>query len=283
MLPKLSDRPTLASLLRQTSYPRTETSKYAPGFDLAGTLTCLSEREDVAGWLPQASALHQAASAAVASGEASDIGAALAARASSEGMDCGDHPPITPIKAASTVKQCDGELGWQIYQYICKHFVASLSDDCSFDTATVTVDLGGEKFEAHATTCVHLGWAEPLGVRVVGEGEEAAAAYARMASIRAGERLPITQAPKSTVRWTQPPPHLSESDLLGLMEAHGVGTDASMATHVSNVIKRGYVTLDEYTRRLAPAPLGLALIHAYSLIDEGLSLPCVRASIEKAW
>ena len=30
---------------------------------------------------------------------------------------------------------------------------------------------------------------------------------------------------------------------LELMEAHGIGTDASMATHVSNVIRRGCATL----------------------------------------
>lgn len=35
--------------------------------------------------------------------------------------------------------------------------------------------------------------------------------------------------------WTEPPAHLSEAELLGLMEEHGIGTDASMATHVSNV------------------------------------------------
>ena len=36
-----------------------------------------------------------------------------------------------------------------------------------------------------------------------------------------------------------------------------------MAQHVSNVVRRGYVQLDEATRQLVPAPLGLALSHAY--------------------
>ena len=40
--------------------------------------------------------------------------------------------------------------------------------------------------------------------------------------------------------------------------------------------------MDEASRELVPAPLGLALVHAYTLIDEGLVLPCVRASIEAA-
>ena len=47
-----------------------------------------------------------------------------------------------------------------------------------------------------------------------------------------------------------------------------MGTDASMAQHVSNVIRRGFVHLDESSRRLTPAPLGLALVHAMMLIDE---------------
>jgi len=80
--------------------------------------------------------------------------------------------------------------------------------------------------------------------------------------------------------WTAPPPHLTESDLISLMETHGIGTDASMATHISNVERRGYVTLDGGTRQLVPSALGLALIHAYTLIDEGLVLPCVRAGME---
>ena len=112
-----------------TSYPRTETSCYAPGFDLEGTLRCLSERDEVREWLPQAAELYRDASAS-ASAAGGDLGAALAARASLDGVDVGDHPPITPVKLA-TPRQCEGEAGWAVYQYICRHFVASLSADCT--------------------------------------------------------------------------------------------------------------------------------------------------------
>ena len=81
-------------------------------------------------------------------------------------------------------------------------------------------------------------------------------------------------------RFTEPPPHLTESELLGLMEQHGIGTDASMAQHIANVVKRGYVTLDESTRQLIPSPLGSALVHAYMLVDPELVLPTVRAGME---
>ena len=38
-------------------------------------------------------------------------------------------------------------------------------------------------------------------------------------------------------KFTQPPAKMSESNLLKLMEEYGIGTDASMASHIDNIIK----------------------------------------------
>ena len=44
-----------------------------------------------------------------------------------KGHDAGDHPPITPMRSAS-----ESELGhemWRIYDYITRHFIATVSQE----------------------------------------------------------------------------------------------------------------------------------------------------------
>jgi len=79
---------------------------------------------------------------------------------------------------------------------------------------------------------------------------------------------------------TNPPSHLSESDLLSLMEKNSIGTDSSMAVHINNICERNFVTLQDPGRRLVPTKLGIVLINGYSAIDPELVTPKVRGDIE---
>ena len=42
-----------------------------------------------------------------------------------KGVDAGDHPPITPMKAATEAEL--GHDGWRLYDYITRHFIATVS------------------------------------------------------------------------------------------------------------------------------------------------------------
>lgn len=98
-------------------------------------------------------------------------------------------------------------------------------------------------------------------------------------NIAAGDEFYITDV-KLNERMTSPPDYLSEADLISLMEKHGIGTDASIPTHIHNICLRNYVKVTP-NRRLTPTRLGIVLVHGYQKIDKELVLPTMRAALEK--
>ena len=173
----------------------------------------------------------------------------------SDGEDVGDHPPITPVKLA-TAKQC-GE-SWPVYQLICRQFVSSLSSDCILEEASVTVAVrrgsssadgedggvvggaygedglgdGPEMFTGSAMRMVNKGWMAVLGVHVFGganpEQESANEAtqdelYGSIAYMTVGQMVPLKAPPAIEKKFTQPPPYLSEGELLGEVHVQADG------------------------------------------------------------
>eukprot|EP00957_Ditylum_brightwellii_P154594 11766085-Ditylum_brightwellii.AAC.1 len=116
---------------------------------------------------------------------------------------------------------------------------------------------------------------------------------------------------------TKPPRFLQEHELIELMDKNRIGTDASMATHVKNIVDRNYVVLCDETgtplrpprppvpgqrpkprqigRYLVPTPLGVGLLDLFRKGDDRgikmnfsddhnspalLSQPTIRAQME---
>eukprot|EP00920_Eleutheroschizon_duboscqi_P012971 GHVT01030767.1.p1 GENE.GHVT01030767.1~~GHVT01030767.1.p1 ORF type:complete len:759 (-),score=151.53 GHVT01030767.1:1712-3988(-) len=231
------------------TYPRTETSQYPASFDLKATVNAQRPHPI---WGSEATKLLQAG-----------------LNTPRAGTDVGDHPPITPVRAAS-----EGQLGgpdeWRLYELVTRNFLASVSPDCKFLKRKVVLQIGGELFSVTGRKLIDPGFTAVLRQ---GEMQDVS-----VPDFNVGQRVPIQEV-KISSGMTSPPSCLSESELLGLMDAQGIGTDASMATHINNICERNFVTLVA-NRRLEPTKLGISLVHGYMHIDSELVMPSVRATIE---
>lgn len=172
-----------------------------------------------------------------------------------KGHDAGDHPPITPMKLA-TRNELDGD-AWKIYDYITRHFIGSLARDCRYLSTTATLEIGSEIFTSTGKTLIDPGYTTVMHWQAFGKNEI-------IPAFDEGEVVAVNDL-KITEHQTNPPDYLSESELITLMEQHGIGTDASIPVHINNISQRNYVTVSS-SRKLIPTTLGIVLVHGYQKV-----------------
>lgn len=239
------------------SYPRTETTDYAKGFDIRGTLSQHTTHPD---WGYIARDILQK----------HKEGQGQRPR---RGEDAGDHPPITPTRCA-TRADLHGN-SWRVYELVTRWFLGSVATDCEYELTSVTLSVGDEPLAEYFTTSsqntidpgftLAMPWLAPND-------------SARLL-VELGDKVRIISCQLSQ-HDTQPPGLLTEAELISLMEEHGIGTDASIPMHIRNIVGRGFARVGP-RRTLEPLPLGVALIHGYNTVDPELWLPTMRARVEK--
>lgn len=104
------------------TYPRTETNSYPANFDLKGTVVAQANHPL---WGQYASDLLR-----------------QGLNRARDGVDAGDHPPITPVRAGT-----EGQVGegWRLYDMVTRHFLATVSYDCKFMKTRVKFEMNGEE------------------------------------------------------------------------------------------------------------------------------------------
>ncbi len=233
------------------SYPRTESTQYAENFDLKEVL-------------------HQQKGSPHWGEEVREL-LSKGINRPRKGHDAGDHPPITPMRPASR-DQLDGD-AWKIYDYVVRHFIGTVSYNCKYMATTLSISVGEEAFSFCGKKLLEPGFTAVMTWQALTEEES-------VPKLNKGDELPVKEL-KLSERQTSPPDYLTESDLITLMEKHGIGTDASIPVHINNICQRNYVTIASSGRRLVPTNLGVVLVHGYLKIDPDLVHPQMRSAVEE--
>lgn len=180
----------------------------------------------------------------------------------------GDHPPITPCRAMSP-HDSGGNSG-RIFELIVRHFVATVSPDAVWSSTRVQllVEPAGELFVAAARTLTFPGFMDVLVDRhdryyeeegdwaaqyMASDGSEAVAEQEEeraLPDLQVGELFAVQgaeTAPATAGRamlsinegMTSPPEHLTESELISIMErngAHSTEMGLCMPSHSSYTV-----------------------------------------------
>lgn len=103
-----------------------------------------------------------------------------------------------------------------MYDYICRHFLATVSQDLRYKQTTSKFSVGSEKFSCTTNKLVDPGYTKCMTWQAFGKDDIAQ-------TFKQGDSLKINEY-KLVESQTGPPDYLTESELITLMEKHGIGT-----------------------------------------------------------
>ncbi|PSS22396.1 hypothetical protein M430DRAFT_49524 [Amorphotheca resinae ATCC 22711] len=141
------------------------------------------------------------------------------------------HPPIHPI-AYCAPTALNAEEG-RVYEFITRRFLACCSDDAKGKATDVEIEYGDEMFHTRGLIVLERNF---LDVYPYEKWTNSAV----LPNFTLGERFEPTEALMTDGK-TSAPGYLTEPELIALMDANGIGTDATMAEHIAKIKTRSYV------------------------------------------
>lgn len=177
------------------------------------------------------------------------------------------HPPIHPTKFANNLSGDEK----RIYELITRHFLACCDKDAHGFEVSVEATISEELFTIKGLQIEEKNYLEVYPYEKWFDKE--------IAKFNMGE----TFTPDSIMMnegKTTAPELLTESQLIALMEKHGIGTDATHAEHIEKIKERGYI-IETSDRHLKPLGLGIGLVEGYDEIGYEMSKPHLRAALER--
>ncbi|KAG9508605.1 DNA topoisomerase 3-alpha, partial [Fragariocoptes setiger] len=235
------------------SYPRTETNIFPQGLNLRDIVQAQTGHSV---WGPFACWILDCGGPRARNGKKTDNA----------------HPPIHPTKLADgNTFQSQEEA--RLYELITRHFLACVSKDAVGHETNVDIDINTEKFNTKGLIILEKNYLEVYPYLKWNAKE--------IARFDMNENF----LPDSIMMYdgkTTPPWPLTESQLISLMEKHGIGTDATHAEHINTIQVRNYVKKMN-NMHFVPCKIGLALYDGYADMREAahFTKPFLRAQLER--
>ncbi|KAG4306243.1 hypothetical protein PORY_000231 [Pneumocystis oryctolagi] len=197
------------------------------------------------------------------------------------------HAPIHPIAYVKrNVLNSNDE--YKVYSFIVKHFLACCSQDAHGEQTTVILQWGDEFFSASGLVVLERNY---LDIYIYEKWNS----YGSLPDLSEEETIGFDRTEMLEGK-TLSPEHLTESELINLMNINGIGTDSTIAEHIQKIVDRKYVfrqlkgnknnknkkDKDNKIYEFIPSTLGIALIDGYNKIgfNESLSKPFLRKEME---
>ena len=184
------------------------------------------------------------------------------------------HPPIHPTKFDQQLYDNLSVDEKRVFEFVVLHFLACCSENAKGLQSSVTLNIAGERFSSHGIIVLERNYLEVYKYEQW-KNRELVGEYFVNHSFVADDM-------KMSESKTSCPELLSEEELIALMDANGIGTDATMAQHIETIQTRQYAFKRQSDRKFVPKELGIALCRAYDRMHcRNLSRPNLRANMEQ--
>ncbi|ELA41214.1 uncharacterized protein VICG_01703 [Vittaforma corneae ATCC 50505] len=182
------------------------------------------------------------------------------------------HSPIYPLKDGSDLQGDERK----IFEFISRRFLGCVSKNAKGVETEYTMNIFfNDGLSQHETF-------KCKGLNIVERNYLDVYIYDKWESSQVGD-FRINEVVENNVEIiegnTTKPEHLTESDLISLMDKNGIGTDATIHEHIHKIQTRGYVKKEKF--KFIPLKLGLNLIKAYNSIGLPISEPTLRKNLEE--
>lgn len=191
-----------------------------------------------------------------------------------------DHTAIIPVNNSKVVRIYErlSERERNAFDEVALAFLAAFFPDYVYESVAVTTGIEGYTFLSRGVTVVDDGWRQVYQESTEEDSDGEEENKGQIPVLNEGSKVKILEVDLIEKK-TRPPSRFTENSILALMEnpsglideeslkkaikGHGIGTDATRATIIEVLLKRGFI--ERQKRQIVSTPLGRQLIDSVGI------------------